>query len=186
MSRSDRGTAVSRFLSLVLRHEPERIGLALDREGWADIGELIERAGAYGKALTRELVLQAVAESDKQRFALDASGRRIRANQGHSIDVDLGLAPVEPPPILFHGTAAATIAAIRASGLKPGTRRHVHLSPDEATALKVGRRHGKPVVLKVQSGRLWAAGGEFFRAANGVWLTAAVPLRYIVFPNEQA
>ena len=179
-------TKVSKFLSLVLRHRPERIGLVLDANGWADIGHLIERAGANGMALTREIVLQVVVTSDKQRFALDAAGLRIRANQGHSIDIDLGLEASEPPAVLFHGTAVAAVASIRDGGLKPGRRRHVHLSPDVATARKVGRRHGKPVVLRVQSGQMWAAGTKFYRAANGVWLTLAVQPEYIEFPQEQA
>lgn len=173
----------SRFLSLVLRHEPERVGLTLDREGWADIGKLIERAGAAGVTLTREIVLQIVATNNKQRFAIDEAGLRIRANQGHSIDVDLGLEPCRPPAVLYHGTAATAVASIRAEGLRPGQRQHVHLSPDEATATEVGRRHGKPVVLRVQSGRMWAAGTRFFRSANGVWLTSAVPPGFIEFPD---
>ena len=111
----------SKFLSLVLRHKPEDIGLVLDAQGWADIDELIEQAGAHGMALTRELIAQVVATSDKQRFAIDATGQRIRANQGHSVDIDLGLEPSEPPPILFHGTAETSVAAIRAEGLKPGS-----------------------------------------------------------------
>ena len=179
-------TKVSKFLSLVLRHEPERIGLTLDREGWADIGELIVRAANHGMLLTREVVLQVVATSDKQRFAIDPTGKGIRANQGHSVEIDLGIEPCEPPAILFHGTAATAVASIRAEGLKPGQRQHVHLSPDEATAIKVGRRHGKPVVLRVQSGRMWAAGTEFFRSANGVWLTLAVPPGFIEFPDASA
>ena len=177
---------VSKFLSLVLRHQPERIGLDLDANGWADIAHLVERAAAHGMPLTIELILEVVATSDKQRFALDADQGRIRANQGHSVDVDLGVEPVEPPPILFHGTAARSIAAIRTAGLKPGQRRHVHLSPDAATATKVGSRHGKPVVLRVLSGRLWALGSQFFRSANGVWLTDAVPAEFIEFPQDQA
>ena len=177
---------VSKFLSLVLRHEPERIGLTLDREGWADIGELIARAKPHGMAMTREVVLQVVATSDKQRFALDAARQRIRANQGHSVEIDLGLQPCEPPAILFHGTAAASVDSIRAEGLRPGQRQHVHLSPDEATATKVGRRQGKPVVLRVQSGRMWAEGTKFYRSANGVWLTLAVPPGFIEFPDASA
>jgi putative RNA 2'-phosphotransferase len=175
----------SKFLSLVLRHRPERIGLALDHEGWADVDDLIKRASAAGIALTREVVLQVAATSDKQRFALDAAGRRIRANQGHSVEVDLGLEPREPPPVLFHGTAVAALASIRAEGLRRGRRRYVHLSSDEATALKVGRRRGKPVVLRVQSARMWVAGTEFFRSANGVWLTLGVPPAFIEFPMQQ-
>jgi len=174
---------VSKFLSLVLRHQPERIGLSLDPQGWADIDTVIARAGEHGMALTREEILAVVAASDKQRFALDGSGRRIRANQGHSIDIELGLEPREPPPVLFHGTAEANLAAIRAEGLKPGRRQQVHLSRDTATATAVGQRHGRPVVLQVAAGRMWSAGYEFFLADNGVWLTDAVPAEFIEFPQ---
>jgi len=177
---------VSKFLSLVLRHKPEHIRLTLDREGWADIDELIARAGTHGMPLTRETVLRVVETSDKQRFALDQAGQRIRANQGHSIDVDLGLEPREPPPILFHGTATTAIASIRGKGLHAATRQHVHLSPDEATAIKVRRRHGPPVVLRIDAARMRTAGHEFFCSTNGVWLTDSVPTEFIEFPNEKA
>jgi putative RNA 2'-phosphotransferase len=177
---------LSKFLSLVLRHKPERIGLALDAQGWADIGELIVKAGTHGVALTRELIAEVVATSDKQRFAIDLSGQRIRANQGHSIAVDLGLAPTMPPTTLFHGTAEKSLRRIRAEGLKRERRQHVHLSPDEATALKVGRRHGRPVVLRIAATRMAAAGHAFFLSTNGVWLTDCVPTEFIAFPNEQA
>ena len=176
----------SKFLSLVLRHQPESIGLALDANGWADIDVLVARAGEHGVALTRELIAEIAATSDKQRFALDTTHNRIRANQGHSVDIDLALEPTEPPAILFHGTAATTVPAIRIEGLKPGDRQHVHLSPDEATAIKVGQRHGKPVVLRVFAGKMWAKGSPFFRSANGVWLTPAVPPEFIEFATEQA
>jgi putative RNA 2'-phosphotransferase len=173
---------VSKFLSRVLRHDPQRIGLVLDAQGWADIDALIERAGAHGMAMTREIIREVVAASDKQRFALDEPARRIRANQGHSIDIDLGLEPREPPEVLFHGTAEVNLAAIRAEGLKPGRRQHVHLSSDSATAAAVGRRHGKPVTLRVAAGRMQSSGFQFFVAENDVWLTAAVPPEFIEFP----
>jgi putative RNA 2'-phosphotransferase len=173
---------VSKFLSLVLRHQPERIGLTLDGQGWADIDAVIGQAGAHGMALTHDEILEVVAASDKQRFALDASGRRIRANQGHSIDIDLGLEPREPPPVLFHGTAETSIPAIRAEGLKPGRRQYVHLSPDAATASAVGQRHGRPVVLRVAAVRMWSAGFAFYLAENGVWLTDSVPAEFIELP----
>jgi putative RNA 2'-phosphotransferase len=176
----------SKYLSLVLRHEPDRIGLTLDGESWVSIGELIEKAAAHGMPLTREEVLHVVATSDKQRFAIDARAEKIRANQGHSIDVDLGLSLTKPPAMLFHGTALASVGSIRASGLSPGSRRHVHLSVDMATAIKVGRRHGKPVVLRIHSGRMWAEGSRFFHSANGVWLTSAVAPEFIEFPDAQA
>jgi putative RNA 2'-phosphotransferase len=174
---------VSKFLSLVLRHQPERIGLVLDGQGWADIDAVVAQAGTHGMALTREEILHVVALSDKQRFALDDTGRRIRANQGHSIDIDLGLEPREPPPVLFHGTAEANLAAIRAEGMKAGRRQYVHLSSDAATATAVGQRHGRPIVLRVAAGRMWSAGFELYLSANGVWLTDAVPPEFIDFPE---
>jgi putative RNA 2'-phosphotransferase len=174
---------VSKFLSRMLRHQPARIGLSLDGQGWADLDVLLARATEHGMAMTREEILKVIATSDKQRFAVDASERRIRANQGHSIDVDLGLEPCEPPALLFHGTADMALSAIRAEGLKPGRRQHVHLSPDAATATAVGRRHGQPVVLRVTAGRMWAAGHEFYLAQNGVWLTQAVPAQFIELPE---
>jgi putative RNA 2'-phosphotransferase len=176
---------VSKFLSRVLRHQPQSIGLELEAQGWADIEDLVARAGTHGMALTREEILQVVAASDKQRFALDASVRRIRANQGHSIDVDLALGPREPPPVLFHGTAETSIAAIRAEGLRPGGRQHVHLSVDAATATAVGQRHGRPVVLRVAAGRMRSAGLVFYLSANGVWLTDAVPPEFIELPEPE-
>jgi putative RNA 2'-phosphotransferase len=177
-------TKTSKFLSLVLRHKPEEIGLGLDQNGWADIGELIEKAGAHGVALTRELIAQVVATSDKQRFAIDETGQRIRANQGHSVEIDLGLERREPPPILFHGTAEKSLDAIRTEGLTAGRRQHVHLSPDEQTAVKVGRRHGRPVVLRIAAGRMHGQGHAFFFSTNGVWLTDCVPSQFIQFPNQ--
>jgi putative RNA 2'-phosphotransferase len=181
-----RGTAarhggVSRFLSRVLRHEPESIGLSLDAQGWARVDELVERACAHGTHLTRDLVLRVAGTSDKQRFACDGAGR-IRANHGHTVPIDLGLEPTEPPPILFHGTAATSVAAIRAEGLVPGRRQYVHLSADAVTATSVGRRHGLPVVLCVTAGRMWTAGFKFVCSASGVWLTSAVPAEFIQFP----
>lgn len=169
----------SKFLSLVLRHRPEAIGLALDPQGWTDVDELIARAAAHGRPLSRDLIARVVAENDKQRFALSPDGSRIRANQGHSVAVDLALAPQEPPDTLYHGTATRHLAAIEREGLRPGRRQHVHLSPDPAAARIVGQRHGQPVVLRVAAGALWRAGEPFYRSANGVWLVAAVPPTYL-------
>jgi putative RNA 2'-phosphotransferase len=177
-------TRASKFLSLVLRHRREEIGLGLDAQGWADIGELIEKAGAHGVALTRDQIAQIVETSDKQRFAIDPGGQRIRANQGHSVEVELGLEAREPPAILFHGTGEKTVAAIRTEGLTRRQRQHVHLSPDEQTATKVGARHGKPVVLRIAAGRMHNRGHVFFLSTNGVWLTDCVPSEFIQFPNE--
>jgi putative RNA 2'-phosphotransferase len=171
----------SKFMSLVLRHKPETIGLGLDANGWAEIGALVEKAGAHGVALTREQIAEVVATSDKQRFAIDATGTRIRANQGHSVEIDLGLQPRAPPDTLFHGTGEKSVAAIRAEGLMAGQRQHVHLSRDEETAGKVGSRHGRPVVLRIAAGRMRAQGHAFFLSTNGVWLTDCVPAEFIEF-----
>ncbi len=173
---------ISRFLSLVLRHDPARIGLELDREGWASVDDLVERSRLAGLNLTIELVREVVATSDKRRFSLSEDASSIRANQGHSIPVDLGLSPVGPPPELFHGTVPRFLESIRAKGLVPGSRQHVHLSPDAETAARVGRRRGKPVVLRIDAAGLAARGQDFFVSANGVWLTAAVPAEFIRFP----
>jgi putative RNA 2'-phosphotransferase len=173
-------TSISKFLSLVLRHKPEEIGLTLDANGWASIAELIDLAAQRGTRLSRPLIESIVAESDKQRFAISADGTKIRANQGHSVEIALGLAPQTPPEQLFHGTAARFLDSIRASGLHSASRQHVHLSTDHATAEKVGSRHGKPVVLSVASGQMARDGHVFYLSENGVWLTAAVPAEYLV------
>lgn len=166
----------SKYLSLVLRHQPHAIGLQLDDAGWASLDELIAKSGGR---LNRELVLDVVAQNDKKRFALSEDGLFIRANQGHSINVDLGLEAVVPPDTLFHGTAERFVEAIRAEGLKAQSRQHVHLSPDRETAIKVGRRHGKPIVLNVAAGDMHAAGHKFYLSQNGVWLTDVVPPTFL-------
>lgn len=177
-------TQLSKFLSLVLRHRPEVIGLELDAGGWADIADLLEKCRAHGRPLSRETLEEMVATSPKRRFAISDDGRRVRASQGHSVEVELGYQASEPPALLFHGTVAASLPAIRAGGLQPMGRHHVHLSPDVETARAVGMRRGAPVVLQVAAGRMQRAGHLFFRAANGVWLTAEVPPGYIDFPDE--
>jgi putative RNA 2'-phosphotransferase len=172
----------SRFLSKVLRHAPESVGLRLDDAGWVDVDDLLAASERAGVPLDRPTLERVVAENDKQRFALSADGVRIRASQGHSVPVELGLAPVVPPDVLFHGTADRNLESIRARGLVPGRRTHVHLSTDEATAVNVGRRHGRPVVLRIESGEMHRTGQPFFRSDNGVWLTGAVPPAHIHFP----
>lgn len=166
---------LSTFLSLVLRHQPDIIRLHLDAGGWADIEDLVARANAHGTPLTRDLVLAIVATSDKQRFRIDETGTRIRANQGHSIPVDLGLVPRTPPPRLYHGTATRFLASILAEGLLPRERQHVHLSAQTDTALTVGARHGRPVILEIDAAVLHQTGHPFFCSENGVWLTPSVP-----------
>lgn len=174
---------ISKFLSLVLRHAPDTIGMVLDAQGWVDVDELLERSAAHGNPFTRAELDMVVSTSDKQRFAFSEDRRRIRASQGHSIAaVDLGLAPAAPPAVLYHGTAERFLAAIAVQGLRPGSRNHVHLSRDPATGTVVGKRHGRPVVLTVDAAAMHSAGHLFMVSANGVWLTAAVPPAFITFP----
>lgn len=177
--------STSKFLSLVLRHRPEAIGLRLDSEGWADIDDLIRLAAAHGRSLSRELIAEVVRTSEKQRFALKDDGNLIRANQGHSVDVNLNLPPSVPPGILFHGTATRSVSSIRSQGLLPGTRQHVHLSASKLAAVEVGKRHGKPIVLAVDALGMQKDGQLFYESQNGVWLTRKVPVKYLVFPEEE-
>src|SRR5688572_7482852 len=142
---------VSKFLSLVLRHDPARIGIVLDDAGWTDVSALLAAAAAHGVTITRAELAEVVATSDKQRFALSPDGTRIRANQGHSVEVDLELAAAPPPATLYHGTVDAALPGIREKGLIRGARHHVHLSADLETAKKVGGRRGKPVILTVRA-----------------------------------
>jgi len=178
MSR-DPIVATSKLLSYVLRHRPDSIGLALDAHGWAGVGELLACLAAHGKPLDRALLDRVVASNDKQRFAFSPDGTRIRASQGHSIDVDLQLQAAEPPAVLYHGTASRFLKAILASGLRPGARHHVHLSADIETATRVGARHGFPAVLAIDAARMRADGLVFYRSDNGVWLTAGVKPKYL-------
>ncbi|MCD6051640.1 MAG: 2'-phosphotransferase [Verrucomicrobia bacterium] len=173
-------TKLSKFLSLVLRHEPERIGITLDNAGWVPVIELIAACQKHGKSLTVTSLEEIVATSDKKRFAFSDDGQRIRANQGHSVGVDLGLTPVPPPEILYHGTVEKFLPSIRSEGLRKGERHHVHLSKDETTAIKVGERRGQAIILKIAAGRMHAEGHPFFLSANGVWLTDHVPPDYIL------
>ncbi|GLW07851.1 putative RNA 2'-phosphotransferase [Microtetraspora sp. NBRC 13810] len=168
---------VSKYLAKHLRHQPERIGIELDAHGWVDVDTLLAALAANRFPITREELELVVAGNDKQRFALD--GGRIRASQGHSVPVDLGLPAVTPPPILYHGTAGGSVAAILAEGLRPMNRHHVHLSPDRETATRVGARRGRAVVLVVDAAGMHAAGHEFHVSANGVWLTGHVPPGFI-------
>ncbi len=183
MAADDALVRASKFLSLVLRHDPDSIGVAMDPAGWVAVADLVDRTADQERPLTIELIERVVATSDKQRFALSPDGRRVRANQGHSIDVDLGLESIEPPAILYHGTATRFLDAILDHGLRPGERRHVHLSAEEDTAIQVGSRHGKPVVLRVDAGAMHAAGHVFHRSANGVWLTDAVAPHHLSVPD---
>jgi len=166
---------ISKFLSLILRHKPETIGLKLDTHGWADIDELM--AKSKNIKLTRALIDEVVAQNDKQRFIIE--GNKIRANQGHSIDVDLEFKAVTPPDMLYHGTATRFLESIIQTGLSKQKRQHVHLSKDIETAIMVGKRHGKVVILEVDTKRMLEDGYEFYLSVNGVWLTDVVPVKYL-------
>ena len=172
-------TRLSKFLSLVLRHEPSAAGIQLDAEGWVDLSQLVQGAASMGVAFTRDDVLQVVRNSDKQRFTLSPDQRMIRAAQGHSVSVDLFLEAVTPPPELYHGTSRANVAAILSSGLHAGSRQYVHLSADVETARTVGARHGPPAIFRVSAEPAHAEGHRFYRAENGVWLTDPLPARYL-------
>lgn len=184
-SMDKRLVPISKFLSRVLRHHPETIGLSLDPQGWADVEQLVVQARHHGVALTPGLLHEVIEQNDKQRFAFDEDKRRIRASQGHSIPVDLGLEPVQPPEFLYHGTAVRSLASIRSRGLLPGQRNHVHLSVDKITAARVGGRHGRAVVLEVRAGLMHTAGYLFYLSANSIWLTEHVPAAYLGFPPDQ-
>ncbi len=178
---SDRAVKISKFLSLVLRHQPEKIGLRLSESGWASVERLIEASSEHGIEFTLEELQHVVAGNDKKRFSFSEDGLSIRANQGHSIKVELEYTPIAPPDVLYHGTAERFLNSIKQQGLIKAKRHHVHLSADVDTAVKVGQRHGKPVVLKVEAGRMHLDGFVFYLSANRVWLTEHVPVQYLVF-----
>ena len=173
---SDKET--SKFISLILRHKPETIGISLDEHGWAEVSELIAGVSKT-HPLDMERLERIVAEDEKQRYSFNEDKTLIRANQGHSVPVDVELEKTEPPEILYHGTATKYEEAIDREGLIPKSRLYVHLSGDEETARKVGLRHGKLVIYHVKSGEMSRDGYEFFRSVNGVWLTKAVPAKYL-------
>jgi putative RNA 2'-phosphotransferase len=174
---------ISKFLSLVLRHEPQQIGLALDHEGWANVVELIEKINRKGIKLDFATLQIVVDTNDKKRYSFNEDKTRIRANQGHSIGIDLNLAAQVPPAVLFHGTADRFISAIRQNGLQKMDRQHVHLTAHEATARNVGTRHGKPVVLVINALIMHEQSHVFYLSDNGVWLTDHVPAEFIDFSN---
>jgi putative RNA 2'-phosphotransferase len=173
---------VSKYLSRHLRHDPARIGIQLDEHGWVDVDVLLRALGDQRFPVTRAELEEVVARNDKQRFALRDG--MIRASQGHTIDIDLGLEPTEPPPVLFHGTSDRFLDGIRAEGLKAMDRHDVHLSPDRGTAVKVGSRRGRPVVLRIDAAGMVADGRTFYESENGVWLTEYVPSWAIAFPDD--
>ncbi|NQY06036.1 MAG: RNA 2'-phosphotransferase [Flavobacteriaceae bacterium] len=172
---------ISKFLSYILRHHPEKIGLELDNKGWANVDELLEKINKEDTPITREDLELVVAENDKKRFAFNEDKTKIRASQGHSIKIDLGYREKEPPAILYHGTVGKVMYAIKENGLLKMSRHHVHLSEDRETANKVGSRRGKPIILSVRSGEMYRDNIQFFQSENGVWLTEHVDPKYIEF-----
>ncbi|MFI6445324.1 RNA 2'-phosphotransferase [Kitasatospora sp. NPDC050543] len=174
-----RTVKTSKRLSRILRHDPRSVGITLDEAGWVPVAELLAALARHGSRLTRAELDHVVETNNKRRFAYSPDGLRIRASQGHSVAVDLGLAAAEPPPVLFHGTTTRYLDAIFLEGLRPMSRQDVHLSADTETAVRVGSRHGRPVVLRVDAAAMAAAGHEFRLSANGVWLTDAVAPQYL-------
>jgi len=170
---------ISKYISLLLRHQPDLIGLTLDENGWADVQELITKMNEAGTEINVELLLSVVETNDKKRFALNEDKTAIRASQGHSIEVELNLQETIAPDILFHGTADRFVPAILAEGLKKQERRHVHLSSQMETAKAVGSRHGKPVILNINARAMQADGFIFYLSENSVWLVDNVPVKYI-------
>ena len=168
-----------KYISLILRHKPETIEISLDEHGWANVQELIDGVSKT-HPLTMELLEEIVATDDKQRFSFNEDKSLIRANQGHSIPVDVELERVVPPEYLYHGTGEKYVDSIDETGLIPKSRLYVHLSADQDTAVKVGKRHGKAVIYKVLAGRMSEDGYEFYKSVNNVWLTKEVPVKYLV------
>jgi putative RNA 2'-phosphotransferase len=165
---------LSKFLSYVLRHDPKKLNLTMDKQGWVSVAQLLENLDD----ISVEILEEVVAENDKKRFAFNEDKTKIRANQGHSIAIELNYSPVEPPEFLFHGTAIKNMDSIKKSGIIKGNRHQVHLSLDKETATNIGKRHGKPVILVVQSKAMHEAGYQFFVSENGVWLTEFVPVEF--------
>jgi len=184
MISKEKTTHLSKFLSLVLRHQPETLGIALDVNGWADVGELLEKMNAKGMSVSFDMLKHVVDTNEKKRFAFNNDFSRIRASQGHSVEVSLDYVAQEPPAELYHGTAERFVDSILATGLEKRSRHHVHLSTNINTATEVGRRHGKPVVFVVSAREMYAAGFEFFVSDNNVWLTEGVPVVYLKMSEQ--
>ena len=176
-------TGISKLIALVLRHKPDTLQLTLDEHGWCDANLLVQRINGI-QPFTMEDLKKIVAEDSKQRYAFSQDGAMIRANQGHSIPVDVELPVATPPAVLYHGTTDRFLADILAQGLKPQSRLYVHLSPDVTTATSVGARHGKPVILSVDAARMAADGFTFYRSVNGVWLIEAIPAKYLTILKQ--
>ena len=169
----------SKFLSLVLRHQPSLIHLELDKNGWANVTDLIEKSKTRKILFTHEILDVVVETNNKQRFTFNEDKTKIRANQGHSINIDNDLDPIKPPSILYHGTSINNVDSIHNSGIDKRTRQHVHLSHDKETARYVGSRHGKPYIFIIDARQMYSEGNKFYQSKNGVWLTEYVDPKYI-------
>lgn len=178
-------TSISKFLSLVLRHQPGIIGIELDQNGWTDVDTLLKKSNIYGINLDIGTLKHIVETNSKKRFAFNSTFDRIRANQGHSVEIELGYTSQKPPDILYHGTGEKSVQSILNTGLRKQNRQHVHLSAEIDTAIKVGQRHGKPFVFKVLAEKMYNDKFEFFISDNGVWLTDNVPTKYLKQNGEK-
>lgn len=185
MGTKNKVVSTSKFLSLILRHEPQLVGITLGERGWVRVDELLARCAQSNKPISLELLKEVVATNDKRRFALSEDGVFIRANQGHSVEVDLGLSPSRPPDKLYHGTASRFLNAIWVQGLQRQARHHVHLTASLNVATSVGQRHGQPVIVEVDALQMHADGHQFFQSDNGVWLVDAVPVHYVRLLAQQ-
>lgn len=178
-------TKISKFLSLILRHQPETVGLTLEEGGWVKVDDLINACAKNGRAFSRRELEEVVETNDKKRFSFDETGRKIRANQGHSLDVEIEFEKKTPPAILYHGTAEKNVGVIFDEGLKKMSRHHVHLSAETKTAQKVGARYGKPVIFEIDTKAMLAEGHEFFVSANNVWLVENVPPQFLRLRKDE-
>lgn len=176
---------ISKFLSLVLRHKPETIGISMDSNGWVNVEELLAKSRRQNIHFDFKTLKEVVETNDKQRFAFNEDRTQIRANQGHSLEIDVQPEATVTPAVLYHGTVARFLGNIREQGLQKMERQHVHLSHDSETAVKVGSRRGKPVILQIQAAEMQQAGHTFYRSQNGVWLCEQVPAKYIQFPADE-
>ena len=184
MSKRNDHITISKFLSLVLRHKPETIGIDIDENGWAEVSQLIEKSNKQGVDIDLEILTAVVTNSDKKRFCFNDIKSKIRANQGHSLKIDLGYTPKQPPQILYHGTGVKSVTSISVTGLNKRSRHHVHLSSDIETAINVAQRHGKPFVFIVLAEQMYLDKFQFFLSDNGVWLTKGVPVKYLKYHDE--
>ncbi len=178
---SKKNKNISKFLSYVLRHNPDKLGITLDANGWTSVKTMLEKINVGNYSLSMETLEEVVTTNNKKRFAFNEDKTMIRASQGHSVNIDLALQPKEPPSYLYHGTVEKFITSIQEKGLIKGTRQHVHLSADKETAVNVGSRRGKPIILTVRSGEMHAQNHAFYQSDNGVWLTEKVPMEFIEF-----